>query len=258
MAPGWEQRAAVVLRRPGRSPTRSRTCCRRSGSTSGSSCLRCRASSCSALAIALARSVRTPVLFPLRLFAAALRRHRSAACRHPVALPDRVRRRRLLGTRPRRGTRSARCCPGLGGAGHHLLGLRRRGVQGRHRERPREPARRPPARSGCRPGRPTAHVVLPQAVRRVVPPLMNDFISLQKDVALVSLIGPVEACGGPTSEERSSFNFTPFVVAAVLFLPSRSRSPGSTDYLLAKERRRMSGTGRRWRTPRSRPRRRRS
>ena len=35
-------------------------------------------------------------------------------------------------------------------------------------------------------------VVLPQAVRRVVPPLMNDFISLQKDVALVSLIGPVE------------------------------------------------------------------
>ena len=37
------------------------------------------------------------------------------------------------------------------------------------------------------------HVVLPQAVRRVVPPLLNDFISLQKDVALVSILGPLEA-----------------------------------------------------------------
>ena len=51
----------------------------------------------------------------------------------------------------------------------------------------------PPVRSGCRPGQTMRSVVLPQAVRRVVPPLMNDLVSLQKDVALISILGPVEA-----------------------------------------------------------------
>ena len=37
------------------------------------------------------------------------------------------------------------------------------------------------------------HVILPQAVRRVAPPLLNDFVALQKDVALVSILGPLEA-----------------------------------------------------------------
>ena len=62
------------------------------------------------------------------------------------------------------------------------------------------------------------HVVLPQAVRRVVPPLLNDFISLQKDVALVSILGPLEAFREAQIIESLTFNFTPLVAAALLYL----------------------------------------
>lgn len=86
------------------------------------------------------------------------------------------------------------------------------------------------------------HVVLPQAVRRVIPPLMNDFISLQKDVALVSVLGPIEALRRADVLQDKLFNFTPFVVAAVLFLCVSIPLTRSADYLLAKERRTMSGT----------------
>ena len=86
------------------------------------------------------------------------------------------------------------------------------------------------------------HVVLPQAIRRVVPPLMNDFISLQKDVALVSVLGPAEALRRADVLQDKLFNFTPFVVAAVLFLCVSIPLTRTADYLLAKERRAMSGT----------------
>ena len=86
------------------------------------------------------------------------------------------------------------------------------------------------------------HVVLPQAVRRVIPPLMNDFISLQKDVALVSVLGPIEALRRADVLQDKLFNFTPFVVAAVLFLCVSITLTRTADYLLAKERRTMSGT----------------
>jgi polar amino acid transport system permease protein len=62
------------------------------------------------------------------------------------------------------------------------------------------------------------HVVLPQAVRRVVPPLLNDFISLQKDVALVSILGPLEAFRVAQIEASSNFSYTPLVAAALLYL----------------------------------------
>jgi polar amino acid transport system permease protein len=62
------------------------------------------------------------------------------------------------------------------------------------------------------------HVVLPQAVRRVVPPLLNDFISLQKDVALVSILGPLEAFRVAQIEASSDFNYTPLLAAAALYL----------------------------------------
>jgi polar amino acid transport system permease protein len=61
-------------------------------------------------------------------------------------------------------------------------------------------------------------VVLPQAVRRVVPPLLNDFISLQKDVALVSILGPLEAFRVAQIEASSNFEYTPLVAAALLYL----------------------------------------
>jgi len=62
------------------------------------------------------------------------------------------------------------------------------------------------------------HVVLPQAVRRVRPPLLNDFISLQKDVALVSVLGVQEAFRVAQIDSQSSFNYTPLIAAAILYL----------------------------------------
>ncbi len=62
------------------------------------------------------------------------------------------------------------------------------------------------------------HVVLPQAVRRVVPPLLNDFISLQKDVALVSVLGPLEAFRQAQIYAAENFNYTPLLAAAALYL----------------------------------------
>jgi polar amino acid transport system permease protein len=71
---------------------------------------------------------------------------------------------------------------------------------------------------GLTPGQSTRYVVLPQAVRRVVPPLLNDFISLQKDVALVSILGPLEAFRVAQIDASSTFNYTPLVAAAMLYL----------------------------------------
>jgi polar amino acid transport system permease protein len=85
-------------------------------------------------------------------------------------------------------------------------------------------------------------VVLPQAVRRVVPPLMNDFVSLQKDVALISVLGPVEAMRKASIEVARTFNFTPYVAAAVLFLCVSIPLTRLTDHLLQRERREMMGT----------------
>ncbi|MBJ7330987.1 MAG: amino acid ABC transporter permease [Solirubrobacteraceae bacterium] len=62
------------------------------------------------------------------------------------------------------------------------------------------------------------HVVLPQAVRRVSAPLLNDFISLQKDVALVSILGPLEAFRVAQIDASSDFNYTPLLAAAFLYL----------------------------------------
>jgi len=62
------------------------------------------------------------------------------------------------------------------------------------------------------------HVVLPQAVRRVAPPLLNDFISLQKDVALVSILGPLEAFRVAQIFASENFNYTPLIAAALLYI----------------------------------------
>jgi polar amino acid transport system permease protein len=62
------------------------------------------------------------------------------------------------------------------------------------------------------------HVVLPQAVRRVAPPLLNDTVALQKDVGLVSLAGPIDAVRAAQIATAENFNYTPYIVAAVLFV----------------------------------------
>ncbi len=62
------------------------------------------------------------------------------------------------------------------------------------------------------------HVILPQAVRRVAPPLLNDFVALQKDVALISIIGPQEAFRIAQIAQGVNFNYTPMIAAALLYL----------------------------------------
>jgi polar amino acid transport system permease protein len=62
------------------------------------------------------------------------------------------------------------------------------------------------------------HVVLPQAWRRVLPPLMNDLVSLQKDSGLIAVLGVVDAIRAAQIETARDFNYTPYVVAGVLFI----------------------------------------
>jgi len=61
-------------------------------------------------------------------------------------------------------------------------------------------------------------IVLPQAVRKVTPALMNDFVSLMKDVGLISVLGAVDAIRAAQIEVATAFNFTPYVVAGMLFV----------------------------------------
>jgi polar amino acid transport system permease protein len=81
-------------------------------------------------------------------------------------------------------------------------------------------------------------VVVPQAVRRVIPPLLNDFIGLQKDTALISVIGVVEAFRQAQIEQSATFNFTPFVALALLFILITIPLTRLTDWLIARDRRR--------------------
>jgi polar amino acid transport system permease protein len=62
------------------------------------------------------------------------------------------------------------------------------------------------------------HVILPQAIRRVAAPLLNDFVALQKDVALISILGPQEAFRIAQIVQGETFNYTPLIAAAILYL----------------------------------------
>ncbi|MEI5673552.1 MULTISPECIES: amino acid ABC transporter permease [unclassified Nocardioides] len=83
-------------------------------------------------------------------------------------------------------------------------------------------------------------VVVPQAVRRVAPPLLNDFISLQKDTALVSIVGVFDAVFAARDSTGYLFNYTPYVVVAAMFIAMTIPLARVTDWLgrraLARER----------------------
>ena len=83
------------------------------------------------------------------------------------------------------------------------------------------------------------HVVLPQAVRNVVPPLLNDFISLQKDTALVAVLGPLEALRVAQINADYDFNYTPYLAAALLFIAVTIPLTRYADWLQAKAVRRQ-------------------
>jgi polar amino acid transport system permease protein len=82
-------------------------------------------------------------------------------------------------------------------------------------------------------------VVIPQAVRRVVPPLLNDFVGLQKDTALVAFVVVVpEAFKEAQIIQNADFNFTPLLAAALLFLLVTIPMTRLVDWLVARQRRR--------------------
>ena len=87
------------------------------------------------------------------------------------------------------------------------------------------------------------HVIIPQAVRRIVPPLLNDFIGLQKDTALVALLGVVEAFRQSQIDVSATFNYTPYICTAILFIAITVPLARFTDWLVARDRRRQLAGG---------------
>jgi polar amino acid transport system permease protein len=190
-----------------------------------------------ALLIAIARNTRAPQLFPVRMFAIA---YTDIMRGVPVILWI-----YLIGFG----------VPGIGLArpwnspllwGSVALGLTysayvaevfRAGIEGVHE------SQRAAARSlGLSSSQTMRHVIIPQAVRKVLPPLMNDMVSLQKDVALVSLIGPIEILRQAGIDKAKFANFTPYVGAAIVFLSITIPLTRFTDYLLTRERKRTGGS----------------
>lgn len=85
------------------------------------------------------------------------------------------------------------------------------------------------------------HVVVPQAVRRVMPALMNDLVSLQKDSGLIAVLGVVDAIRAAQISSASDFNYTPYVVAGVLFICLTVPMARFTDWLARRQGMHVSG-----------------
>jgi polar amino acid transport system permease protein len=191
-----------------------------------------------ALLIALARNVRNPALMPLRILATL---YTDVVRGVPVILwitmlgfgiPGLLQTREWYGRLIIWGSLAL-----IVTYSAYVAEVFRAGIESVHE------SQRAAARSlGLSAGQTMRSVVLPQAIRRVVPPLMNDFVSLQKDVALLSIVGVVEAMRRAQIITARIFNFTPYVVAALLFLCVSVPLTRLTDYLLARERRQMSAT----------------
>ncbi len=105
------------------------------------------------------------------------------------------------------------------------------------------PSQAAAARSlGLTRGQAMRHVILPQAVRRVVPPLMNDFIGLQKDSALVAFLGLTEGLRQAQIITANDFNFTPYVALALVYVVITVPQVLFVDWLVKRDQnRRQSG-----------------
>ena len=79
------------------------------------------------------------------------------------------------------------------------------------------------------------HVVLPQAFRKVLPPLLNDLVSLQKDSGLISVLGAIDAIRAAGIETAQSFNFTPYLVAGFFFVLLTIPLTRYTDWLTKRQ-----------------------
>ena len=190
-----------------------------------------------AMLIAIARNTRAPSLFPVRIFAIA---YTDIMRGVPVILWI-----YLIGFGvPGIGLERPWNSPLLWGSvalgltySAYVAEVFRAGIEGVHE------SQRAAARSlGLSSAQTMRHVILPQAVRKVLPPLMNDMVSLQKDVALVSLIGPIEILRQAGIDKAKFANFTPYVGAAIIFLSITIPLTRFTDYLRTRERERTGGS----------------
>ncbi|MFY1636910.1 amino acid ABC transporter permease [Solwaraspora sp. WMMB335] len=189
------------------------------------------------LAIALARTLRPAVFFPLRVAATSYTYVFRGA---PLIIVLYLFAFGVPGLRLA-GTPSVLV---LGGCalvityGAYLAEVFRAGIESVH------PAQRAAARSlGLSYAQTMRYVVLPQAVRRVAPPLLNDLVALQKDVGLISLAGPVDAIRAAQIETATSYNFTPYVVAGVLFILMAIPLVAVTDAVTVRAARRQTWAG---------------
>jgi polar amino acid transport system permease protein len=106
------------------------------------------------------------------------------------------------------------------------------------------PSQRAAARSlGLSASQTMRHVVLPQALKRVVPPLLNDLVALLKDTGLVSILGVTDAVRAAQIASSRTFNYTPYVTAAILFLLITIPLTRYTDRALAKSITRQNAQG---------------
>ncbi|MCP2262015.1 amino acid ABC transporter membrane protein, PAAT family [Streptoalloteichus tenebrarius] len=104
------------------------------------------------------------------------------------------------------------------------------------------PSQRAAARSlGLTHGQAMRIVILPQAVRRVLPPLLNDFVALQKDCGLISVLGAVDAVRAAQIESARLYDFTPYVLAGLLFVAMAVPSARLADWAASRATRRRGG-----------------
>ena len=166
-----------------------------------------------ALGLAIARTLRGPVFFPLR---AAATGYVDVFRGLPLILVLLLVGFGLPGLRLQGVPRDAVVLGGLALVltySAYVAEVFRAGIESIH------PSQVAAARSlGLSRGQAMRHVVLPQAVRRVVPPLLNDLVALQKDSGLISILGAIDAVRAAQIQTSAYANFTPYVVAGVLFV----------------------------------------
>ena len=187
------------------------------------------------LVIALFRDVRSPALYPLRLFGAI---YTDVFRGLPVILVI-----YLIGFGvPGLGLPRPWNSPFIWGSvalvlvyAAYVAEVIRSGIDSIHQSQ-----RAAAASLGLSEGETMRYVVLPQAIRNVAPANMNLFIALQKDVALLSFIGPVEVFRQAGVYKSLLANFTPYVGAALIFLAVTIPATRYADYLLHRQRRRQS------------------
>jgi polar amino acid transport system permease protein len=181
------------------------------------------------LLLALARTSKSPVLFPVRLFAAGFTDlFRGLPLLLVILLLG-------LGVPGLRLQGIPTSVVFLGGLSlvltysAYVAEVLRAGIESVH------PTQRMAARAlGLTHFQTLRHVILPQAIRRVIPPLLNDLVSLQKDSGLISILGAMDAIKAAQIVTARNFNFTPYVVAGVLFVLLTIPLTRFTDYLSLK------------------------